>query len=168
MKKFAALLMALLMVLPMVAMAEAVASPSADAFTSASVSNYYAQYALTGDDLMNAVNGQTGTYIVCTVNPDGTPNAAYFIFSMVKHGEEYYLQLGLAENQSKANLNAGSKGVAVYAANPTGAEGAPAYSVSGARIWFEALEDEAIAAELAAGARPGAAFYKITAVRPLG
>ena len=117
---------------------------------------------------MNAINTFSGTYVVTTVNPDGTPNAAYFIFSMVKHGEEYYLQLGLAENQSKANLNAGSKGVAVYAANPTGAEGAPAYSVSGARIWFEALEDEAIAAELAAGARPGAAFYKITAVRPLG
>ena len=139
-----------------------------DAVSSASVSDSFAQFALTGDDLMNAINTFSGTYVVTTVNPDGTPNAAYFIFSMVKHGEDYYLQLGLAENQSKANLNAGSKGVAVYAANPTGAEGAPAYSVSGARIWFEALEDEAIAAELAAGARPGAAFYKITAVRPLG
>ena len=139
-----------------------------DAVSSASVSESVAQFALTGDDLMNAINTFSGTYVVTTVNPDGTPNAAYFIFSMVKHGEDYYLQLGLAENQSKANLNAGSKGVAVYAANPTGAEGAPAYSVSGARIWFEALEDEAIAAELAAGARPGAAFYKITAVRPLG
>ena len=139
-----------------------------DAVSSASVADYYADAALTGDDLMNAINSFTGTYLVSSTNPDGTPNAAYFIFSMVKHGEDYYLQLGLAENQSKANLNAGSKGVAVYAANPTGAEGAPAYSVSGARIWFEALDDEAIAAELAAGARPGAAFYKITAVRPLG
>ena len=152
----------------MMVMLLAVPAMAEDVVSSASVSDSFAQFALTGDDLMNAINTFSGTYVVTTVNPDGTPNAAYFIFSMVKHGEEYYLQLGLAENQSKANLNAGSKGVAVYAANPTGAEGAPAYSVSGARIWFEALEDEAIAAELAAGARPGAAFYKITAVRPLG
>ena len=161
MKKLVLVLMVALFLLGSAAMAE-------DVVSSASVSDSFAQFALTGDDLMNAINTFSGTYVVTTVNPDGTPNAAYFIFSMVKHGEEYYLQLGLAENQSKANLNAGSKGVAVYAANPTGAEGAPAYSVSGARIWFEALEDEAIAAELAAGARPGAAFYKITAVRPLG
>ena len=161
MKKLVLALMIALFLLGTAAMAE-------DVVSSASVSDSFAQFALTGDDLMNAVNTFSGTYVVTTVNPDGTPNAAYFIFSMVKHGEEYYLQLGLAENQYKATLNAGSKGVAVYAANPTGAEGAPAYSVSGARIWFEALEDEAIAAELAAGARPGAAFYKITAVRPLG
>lgn len=161
MKKLVLVLMIALFLLGSAAMAE-------DVVSSASVSDSFAQFALTGDDLMNAINTFSGTYVVTTVNPDGTPNAAYFIFSMVKHGEEYYLQLGLAENQSKANLNAGSKGVAVYAANPTGAKGAPAYSTSGARIWFEALEDEAIAAELAAGARPGAAFYKITAVRPLG
>ena len=161
MKKLVLVLMIALFLLGSAAMAE-------DVVSSASVSDSFAQFALTGDDLMNAINTFSGTYVVTTVNPDGTPNAAYFIFSMVKHREEYYLQLGLAEDQSKANLNAGSKGVAVYAANPTGAEGAPAYSVSGARIWFEALEDEAIAAELAAGARPGAAFYKITAVRPLG
>lgn len=161
MKKLVLALMIALSLLGCAALAE-------DVVSSASVSDSFAQFALTGDDLMNAINTFSGTYVVTTVNPDGTPNAAYFIFSMVKHGEDYYLQLGLAENQSKSNLNAGSKGVAVYAANPTGAEGAPAYSVSGARIWFEALEDEAIAAELAAGARPGAAFYKITAVRPLG
>jgi len=161
MKKLVLALMIALSLLGCAALAE-------DVVSSASVSDSFAQFALTGDDLMNAINTFSGTYVVTTVNPDGTPNAAYFIFSMVKHGEDYYLQLGLAENQSKANLNAGSKGVAVYAANPTGAEGAPAYSVSGARIWFEALDDEALAAELAAGARPGAAFYKITAVRPLG
>ena len=52
MKKFAALILALVLALPMVAMAEAVQSPAVDAFTSASTANYYAQYALTGDDLM--------------------------------------------------------------------------------------------------------------------
>ncbi len=165
MKKFAALLMALLMVLPMVAMAEAVASPSADAFTSASVSNYYAQYALTGDDLMNAVNGQTGTYIVCTVNPDGTPNAAYFIFAIKKLNDKYYIQLGLADNQSKANLESTGIGLAIYAANPI--EGMT-YTVAGARFYFEAIEDQAVVDELMKDARQGAMFFEITEILPLG
>ena len=164
MKKFAALLMALLMVLPMVAMAEAVASPSADAFTSASVSNYYAQYALTGDDLMNAVNGQTGTYIVCTVNPDGTPNAAYFIFAIKKLNDKYYIQLGLAENQTKANLEQTGEGLAVYATIPTDKP----YAVGGARFYFETIEDQAIVDELMKDARQGAMFFEITEVLPLG
>lgn len=166
MKKFVALLMALLMVVPMVAMAEAVASPSADAFTSASVSNYYAQYALTGDDLMNAVNGQTGTYIVCTVNPDGTPNAAYFIFAIKKLNDKYYVQLGLAPNQSKLNLEANGEGLCVYAALP--AADAKQYCVSGARFYFQAITDQAVMDELLKDARQGAMFYEITEVLPLG
>ena len=77
-----------------------------DAFTSASVANYYGQYGLTGDDLMNAVNSQSGCYIVNTTNPDGSPNAGYFIFAIKKVEDKYYLQLGLAANQSKLNLEA--------------------------------------------------------------
>ena len=137
-----------------------------DAFTSASVADFYAASALTGDDLMNAINSFSGFYIITTTNPDGSPNSAFFIYSMVKHEDKYYLQLGLAENQSKANLTANGNGLAVYAANPVAGE--KEYAVSGARIWFEALEDEALAAQLAANARPGAMFFKITAIRSLG
>ena len=163
MKKILVVFLALMALLSVSAMAETV-----DAFSSASVADYYGSAALTGDDLMNAINSQSGTYLVSTTNPDGSPNTAYFVFGMLKVEDKYYVQLGLAENQSKANLLANGAGLAVYAANPSDEEGAKDYTVSGARIWFEALEDEAIAAELAAGARPGAAFYKITAVRPLG
>ena len=159
MKKFAALLLALMMVLPMAAMAE-------DAFTSASVANFYADYALTGDDLMNAVNSQSGCYIVNTTNPDGSPNAGYFIFAIKKLNDKYYLQLGLAPNQSSANLNANGEGLAVYAANPV--EGAKAYAVSGARIRFAAIEDQAIIDALMADARQGAMFFEIVDVQPLG
>lgn len=167
MKKFAALLLALALMLPVVALGEAVASPAADAFTSASVANYYAQYALTGDDLMNAVNGQSGCYLVSTTNPDGTPNTAYFIFAIKKLDDKYYLQLGLAENQSKANLEANGNGLAVYAANPE-ADAKP-YAVSGARIRFVAIEDQAIVEQLNAdAARPGAMFFEIVEVKPLG
>ena len=146
----------------------AVPAMAEDAVSSASVADFYADSALTGDDLMNAINAFSGTYLVSTTNPDGTPNTAYFIFSMVKHEDKYYLQLGLAENQSKANLERNGAGQAVYAANPTGEEGVKPYSVSGARIRFKALEDPSLADVLNASGRPGALFFEVTEVRPLG
>ena len=164
MKKFAALLLALVLMLPVVALGEAVASPAADAFTSASVANYYAQYALTGDDLMNAVNAQAGFYLVCTTNPDGSANAGVFIFAIKKLNDKYYIQLGLAENQTKANLEATGEGLAVYAVMT---EDKP-YAVSGARAYFAAIEDQAIVDELMKDARQGAMFFEIVEVLPLG
>ena len=164
MKKLLVVLLALMALLCVSAMAETV-----DAFSSASVADYYAATALTGDDLMNAINSQSGTYLVSTTNPDGSPNTAYFVFGMLKVEDKYYVQLGLAENQSKANLMANGNGLAVYAANPTGEEGAKDYAVAGARIWFEAIEDQAVIDELNAGAgRPGAMFFEIVQVKPLG
>ena len=163
MKKFLVLFVALMMVMPM-----ALAS-DVDAFTSASVADYYGAEALTGDDLMNAVNGQSGCYLVSTTNPDGTPNTAYFVFGIKKLDDKYYLQLGLADNQSKANLLANGNGLAIYAANPSTEEGAKPYTVSGARIRFVAVEDEALLETLNADtARPGAMFFEVTEVRPLG
>ena len=162
MKKLIALLLCLMMVLPVAALAE----ETVDAFTSASVANYYGAYGLTGDALMEAVNSQSGCYIVCTTNPDGSPNAGYFIFAIKKLGDKYYLQLGLAPNQSKTNLEANGEGLAVYAANPV--EGGMAYAVSGARIRFVAIADEAVLAELLKDARQGAMFFEIVDVQPLG
>ena len=162
MKKLIALLLCLMMVLPVAALAE----DAVDAFTSASVSNFYADYALTGDDLMNAVNSQSGCYIVNTTNPDGSPNAGYFIFAIKKLDDKYYLQLGLAPNQSKLNLEANGEGLAVYAANPV--EGAKPYAVSGARIRFVAIQDQAVIDALMADARQGAMFFEIVDVQPLG
>ena len=149
-----------------IAGAEAAAYTEVDAFTSASVADYYGHAALTGDDLMNAINSQSGTYLICTTNPDGSANAAVFIFAMKKLNDQYYLQLGLAPNQSMQNLNANGEGVAVYAANP--APDAKQYAVSGARIYFEAIEDQAVVEELMKDARQGAMFFEIVAVRPLG
>ena len=161
MKKMLALFLALMMVLPVAALAE-----TADVFTSASVANFYAQYALTGDDLMNAVNSQSGCYIVNTTNPDGSPNAGYFIFAIKKLGDKYYVQLGLASNQTKLNLEQNGEGLCVYAALP--AADAKQYCVSGARFYFEAIEDQAVVDELMKDARQGAMFYEIVEVLPLG
>ena len=164
MKKFAALLLALVLMLPVVALGEAVASPAADAFTSASVANYYAQYALTGDALMESVNGQTGFYLICTTNPDGSPNAGVFIFAIKKLEDKYYIQLGLAENQTKANLEATGEGLAVYAVMTADKP----YAVSGARMYFAEIADQAVIDTLMQDARQGAMFFEITEVLPLG
>ena len=164
MKKFAALILALMMVVPMVAMAEAVKSPALDGFTSASTTNYYTASALTGDDLMNAANSQSGFYLICTVNPDGSPNAAVLVFAIKKLNDKYYIQLGMAENQSKANLEATGEGLAIYAAVVEG----QAIAATGARLYFKAIEDQAVVDELMKDARQGAAFFEITEVLPLG
>ena len=169
MKKFAALLLALVLMLPVIALGEAVASPAADTFTSASVSNFYAQYALTGDDLMNAVNdwygeAQKATYLICTTNPDGSPNAGVFIFGIKKLNDKYYIQLGLAANQTAANLAATGEGLAVFAFAPEGMT----FAAGGARMYFKAIEDQAIIDELMKDARETQTFYEITEVLPLG
>ena len=99
MKKFLILTLVLcLAALPV--LAETVAP---DAVTSASVADYYASGMLTGDDLMNAINSYTGFYAVASVNPDGTPNIGFYIYGCVKVEDKYYLQLGLAPNQTTAN-----------------------------------------------------------------
>lgn len=161
MKKIVALFAALMMLLSVAALAE-----TADVFTSASVANYYGQFGLTGDDLMNAVNSQSGCYIVNTTNPDGSPNAGYFIFAIKKLNDKYYVQLGLAANQSKLNLEQNGEGLCVYAALP--AADAKQYCVSGARFYFEAIQDQAVVDELMKDARQGAMFFEIVEVLPLG
>ena len=143
------------------------AETAADAVTSASVADYYADGMLTGDDLMNAINSYTGFYAIGSVNPDGTPNIGFYIYGCVKVGDKYYLQLGLAPNQTTANVDNGSELVAMYAALP--AEGA-SYPTSGARMTLKKVTDEALLEELLKSAPQGFApmYYEIVAVRSLG
>lgn len=162
MKKITALLLALMML----ALGSMACAETVDAVASASVADYYADSALTGDELMNAINSFTGTYLVSTTNPDGTPNTAFFVFSMIKHEDAYYIQLGLAPNQSVINLEANGKGMCVYGMNP--GEGDKPYPVKGARIWFDSEIEPAVLEALKANAREGAMFYRVTEVRPVG
>ena len=163
------LLMALaLAALTLALLACGASAEAPDAFTSASVADFYGATALTGDELMDAINSFSGFYIITTTNPDGSPNSAFFIYSMVKHEDKYYLQLGLAENQSKANLAANGKGVAVYAASPSTEEGAKPYAVAGARMRFEAVTDEALLKALNPEGHEGAMFFEVVETRPLG
>lgn len=161
MKKAIALLTLLCVTLAAPVLAE-------DAVSSASVSDFYGDYALTGDELMDAINSFSGFYIVSTVNPDGTPLSAFFIYGCVKLDDAYYLQLGLAENQSRENLVANGGGMAVYAASPSGEEGAMPYAVSGARMTFELVTDEELLSKLNTQGSETTLFGLITSVRPLG
>ena len=85
MKKLTALLLAGMMVLSLAACGEKKdEEPSVDSFTSASVADFYGDYGLTGDELMNALNSFQGSYLVSTVNPDGSPNIGFYIYGCVK------------------------------------------------------------------------------------
>ena len=166
MKKLTALLLAGMMVLSLAACGEKKdEEPSVDSFTSASVADFYGDYGLTGDELMNALNSFQGSYLVSTVNPDGSPNIGFYIYGCVKHYDTYYLQLGLADNQTKQNLERTGKGMAAYAAAPDAEKG---YSMAGARMTFTVVTDEALIAELQGDSTHQSMYGEITEVRSLG
>ena len=162
MKKLLALVMALcLLALPVMA-------EETDALPSASVADFYGAAGMTGDDLMNSINAYNGFFAIASVNPDGTPNIGFYIYSCVKLDDEYYLQLGLAPNQTTANIENGSALMAMYAPVPAG-EGAMPYATAGARMNLEKVTDEATIAKLKEIApQQTEMFYKIVLVRPLG
>ena len=159
MKKLAPVLLALALLVT------AASAEQADAVASASVNNFYG--GIEGDALMDAVNSYTGFYAVASVNPDGTPNLAFFIYGMVKADGKYFVQLGISPNQTTANIENGSAIVAMYAALP--AEGAT-YPTAGARMTLRKVEDEALLAKLLESAPQGYTpmYYEVTEVRPIG
>ena len=161
MRKFLSLLLAAAM---MLAMIPAVAETT-DAVSSASVADFYGAYGMTGDDLMNALNSFSGFYSISTVNEDGSPLVGFFIYGCVKHEDKYYLQFGLAENQTRQNLVRTGEAVAMYAAAP--GEEKP-YAVAGARIWAQIVTDEALLAELNTTGSETVLFFEVTDVRSLG
>ncbi len=136
----------------------------ADGFTNASQAYFYEDYALKGDDLMNAINSFSGFYLLATTNPDGTPQAGYYLYGCLKLDDEYYIQLGLADNQGRENLTANEKAVAVYAAAP---DEMP-YAMSGARMDLELVTDEETLAALGADEAGVIQFGHIVATYPLG
>ena len=157
-------LIALLLCAAMLCTVSAALAEAPDTYTSASVADYYGAAALTGDDLMNAINSFSGFYLVCTTNPDGSANAGYFIYGCVKHEDKYYLKMGLAANQSKLNLETNGKGLAVYAAVP----GDKPYATAGARMEFTVVTDAELLTALGEEAGGSSIMCEVTSVRPLG
>ena len=164
MKKALSVFLACIMIL---SCACALAETAVDTVTTASVANYYG--ALTGDELMNAINSFSGFYAVASVNPDGTPNIAYFIYSMKKLNEVYYIQLGINPNQTTANIENGSALIAMYGALPA-ADAELQSATSGAKMVLKKVEDEAILKELLKTAPEGyqPMFYEVIETRPIG
>ncbi len=143
------------------------AAETVDTVTTASVANYYG--ALTGDELMDAVNSYTGFYAVASVNPDGTPNIAYFIYGMKKLNDVYYVQLGINPNQTTVNIENGSALIAMYGAIPA-PDAQPQSATTGAKMVLKKVEDQAILDELLKTAPEGFTpmYYEVTEVRPIG
>ena len=170
MKKLLAVLLCLSLLSACAAFGEASEIPPAeiiDAGSSASVADFYGAYGLTGDDLMNAINSYAGSYAVATVNEDGTPNVAYFIYGCVKVEDKYYISLGIAENQTRLNVLRTGEAVAMYGAAPDPASGM-SYAVSGARMTLKLVTDEALLQQLAVPEYPNTLFCEIVGIRSLG
>ena len=141
MKKIISVLLACVLLLAVAC----AAAETTDAVTTASVANYYG--ALTGDELMNAINSYTGFYAVASVNPDGTPNIAYFVYGMQKIGDVYYVQLGINPNQTTANIENGSELMAMYGTLPA-ADAQLMTATNGAKMVLKKVDDEEIHARL--------------------
>ena len=133
----------------------------------ASVMDFYGDFGISGDELMDAINSFTGSYVVSTVNEDGTPQVGFYIYSMVKDGEDYYLALGLAENQTRVNIERTGEAMALYAANPA-PDAENQYAVAGARMNLELVTDEELASKLNTTGYDSTMFLKVTGCRSLG
>ena len=143
------------------------ADAGVEAVSSASVTDYYGDYALSDDALMDAINRPSGSYVISTVNEDGTPQVGFFVYSMLKDGDTYYLMLGLAENQTRVNLERDKVAMALYAANPE--EDAEAqYAVSGARMGLELVTDEKLVEKLNTSGYDTTMLCEVKWVKPLG
>ena len=165
MKKMIAILLCTLL---LCTAAAALADGEVDAFTSASVTDYYGDYM--PEDIVAAVTERKGGFLVGTVNPDGSPNVAYFMFGLAEVDGVKYVRLGLADNQSKANLERTGQGVAVFVGEADEAATGKPYTMAGARMRFTVETDEEARAKLiaATGARETTIFGMVTEVRPLG
>ena len=138
-----------------------------EAVSRASLTDFYGDYAISGDELMDAVNGPSGSYVISTVNEDGTPLAGFFVYSMLKEEDTYYLMLGLAENQTRENLERDKVAMALYAANPD-KDAEAQYAVSGARMYLELVTDEELVKKLNTSGYDTAMLCEVKWIRPLG
>lgn len=162
MKKFLSVVLSLCLVV----CAAACVAEGTDAVSSASVADFYGDFAITGDELMDAINSFSGCYLVTSCDAEGNFNTGFYIYGCKKIGDEYYLQFGLADNQTKQNLLATGKALAVYAKNPE--EGGKPYPVSGARMWAEMVTDPDLLSQLDPDNAGTALYFHITSVRSLG
>lgn len=159
MKKFLSVLLILCMLIPAASLAE-----GTDAVTSASVIDYFGTL-MSPADLAASINAYNGFFSVATVNPDNTPNIGFFIFSAAEYEGKLYLQFGLAENQTRANMESGSAVTVMYAPLPS--EGT--YATVGARLTCERVTDEALVEKLMEiMPQKSDLIYEVTLIRPIG
>ena len=145
----------------------------ADTFTSASTNDFYGDFALTGDELWTALSEHTVAGITSTVNPDGSPHAAYIMPAQAtKVGEDQYFVYTAFGNQTGENFKATGQGVLTLIGgyDTTLEAHGPACGI-GARIRFTVVTDaDEIAAVRAANEniKDSNTIVKVVEVKPLG
>lgn len=157
-KLFALILILCLLAVP--ALGETV-----DVVTTASQIDYFGTL-MTAEELVASIGSYNGFFSVSTVNADGTPNVGFFIFSAMEHEGKLYLQFGLAENQTRQNMENGSAVMVMYAPLPT--EGS--YPMVGARLMCEAVPEGELLETLATLMPQNGSklIYEVVEIRPLG
>lgn len=145
---------------------------SADSFTTASTEKTfsYGETALTGEALWKAFDSFQLAPSVATVNPDGTPNISVVIpGSHTEYDGNDYFVFGLAENQTKKNLETNGEGAMTVVGGFGDAKGA--LSGTGARISFTVVTDEdekAAVMKTNDKITKDSILCKVTAINPLG
>ncbi|MEG1805183.1 MAG: hypothetical protein RR327_02200 [Clostridia bacterium] len=150
---------------------------SQEPFTSASKPQPKYDLGVTLDEVSKLPSqGFPGTYLIATVNPDGTANIGYVIYGVTKVGDKFYVKQGI-NNQTNTNLHREKGGVAVWAAqynskgsiiadpakNPTATK---AFTTRGIKMTLKLTEDKAVAEALKI--KEGTYAYEVVSYVPLG
>lgn len=140
-----------------------------DAVTSASVTYFYGQSAITKEELLEQLElgaQKNGAVTVATVSADGSPNLAVVIPGVA---DENTLVFALAPNQTRVNFAERKVAVmAYYIYNPDAAEKPDRNR--GCRVHLKLVEDETRLTELNEGKEKpeNYQYFEIVKIEPLG
>lgn len=145
-------------------------------FTSASKPFEKYNLGATPEDLLNGY-GVGGTFLFATINPDGTPNVGYMIYSVKKVGDKYYITQPTNSHQTGINLLREKGGLAIWAANydskgslidnpEKDPNKTKMWSTRGLKMTLELCEDKAVIEAL--GLKDNNSAFEIVSYIPLG
>lgn len=146
MKRFFVICIALVI---LVSSSTAFAETVVDAVSTASTGYAFANFSLSGDALMDAINEKGGVTGILTTDKNGMPNIGLFGYDMVKQDEQYIICVHMMTNQTSINIDNGSEVVVLFADmdNAFNDEGRM-LSTEGARIYVDVMEDQEAAEKL--------------------
>ncbi len=145
----------------------AAASQHADAFTSASVTDYYTSSSWTGKTLGDAIANRDGAWTIATVNPDGSPNIAVAVFGAL---DAETLMLHLAPNQTGENIIRTGQAMAIIYKYTPDLTIDKSLRNQGAKLVLETVSpaEHQTYQERYESVSPSTYVFRIVEIRPLG